>query len=170
MSVFNGIEWIKRSNTDMCLHYGKEVAAYATKFKPGHLCFLGVASENTWWNGNSNGPLALHMVDMFKCHTSHPIFSDSHCRLDSGRKGGRNEHFHGTENIMNLMETLIMYLRTCDYSACEFHVHIFEGNEAVVKHIYEGISPTMRHVSRTRLVDSDWLYDRINLDPMIQIK
>ena len=31
-------------------------------------------------------------------------------------------------------------------------------------------SHTMRHVSRTRRVALDWLFDRINLDPKIQIK
>ena len=31
-------------------------------------------------------------------------------------------------------------------------------------------SPTMRHVSRTRRVALEWLFDRINLDPKIQIK
>ena len=31
-------------------------------------------------------------------------------------------------------------------------------------------SPTIHRVSRTHRVDLDWFYDRINLDPMIQIK
>ena len=31
-------------------------------------------------------------------------------------------------------------------------------------------SPTMRHVSRTHRVALDWLFDRIDLDPKIQIK
>ena len=34
----------------------------------------------------------------------------------------------------------------------------------------KGRSPTMRHVSRTHRVALDWLFDRINLDPKIQIK
>ena len=46
----------------------------------------------------------------------------------------------------------------------------FEDNEAVVKMIIKGMSPTMRHVSRTHRVALDWLFDRINLDPNIQIK
>ena len=46
----------------------------------------------------------------------------------------------------------------------------FEDNEAVIKMIMKGRSPTMRHVSRTRRVALDWLFDRINLDPKIQIK
>ena len=47
---------------------------------------------------------------------------------------------------------------------------IFEDNEAVIKMISKGRSPTMRHVSQTHSVALDWLIDRINLDPKIQIK
>ena len=36
--------------------------------------------------------------------------------------------------------------------------------------ITKGRSPTMRHVSRTHRVALDWLFDRIKLDPKIQIK
>ena len=36
--------------------------------------------------------------------------------------------------------------------------------------IIKGRSPTMRHVSRTHRVALDWLFDRVNLDPKIQIK
>ena len=49
-------------------------------------------------------------------------------------------------------------------------LYVFEENEAVIKMIIEGRSPTMRHVSRTHRVALDWLFDRINLDPKIQIK
>ena len=45
-----------------------------------------------------------------------------------------------------------------------------EDNEAVIKTIFKGRSPTMRHVSRTHRVALDLLIDRINLDPKIQIK
>ena len=48
--------------------------------------------------------------------------------------------------------------------------YIFEDNEAVVKMIIKGRSPTMRHASRTHRVALDWLFDRINSDPKIQIK
>ena len=47
---------------------------------------------------------------------------------------------------------------------------IFEDNEAVIKMIMKGRSPTMRHVSMTDRVALDWLFDRINLDPKIQIR
>ena len=49
-------------------------------------------------------------------------------------------------------------------------LYIFEDTELVIKMIIKGRSPTMRHVSRTHRVALDWLFDRINLDPKIQIK
>ena len=52
----------------------------------------------------------------------------------------------------------------------ESQLYIFEDTEAVIKIIIKGRSPTMRHVSRTQRVAFDGLFDRINLDPKIQIK
>ena len=49
-------------------------------------------------------------------------------------------------------------------------LYVFEDTEAVIKMIIKGRSPTMRHVSRTYRVALDWLFDRIHLDPKIQIK
>ena len=49
-------------------------------------------------------------------------------------------------------------------------LYVFEDNEAVIKIIVTGRSPTMRHVSSTHRVALDWLFDRINLHPKIQIK
>ena len=49
-------------------------------------------------------------------------------------------------------------------------LYVFEDNEAVIKMIIIGRSPTMRHVSRTHRVALDWLFDRINLDTKIQTK
>ena len=49
-------------------------------------------------------------------------------------------------------------------------LYIFEDNEAVIKMIIKGRSPTLRHVSRTHRVALDWLFDRINLDPKIQVR
>ena len=55
-------------------------------------------------------------------------------------------------------------------ASCEALLYVFEDNEAVIKMIMKGRSPTMRHVSRTHRVALDWLFDRINLDTKIQIK
>ena len=56
------------------------------------------------------------------------------------------------------------------FSHQEALLYIFEVNEAVIKMIIKGRSPKMRNVSRTHRVALDWLFDRINLDPKIQIK
>ena len=47
---------------------------------------------------------------------------------------------------------------------------IFEDNEAVIKMIINGRTPTMRHVSQTHSVALDWPFDRIILDPKIRIR
>ena len=47
---------------------------------------------------------------------------------------------------------------------------VFEDNDSAVKTTIKGKSPTMRHVSRTHGIALDWSFDRINLDPKIQIK
>ena len=52
----------------------------------------------------------------------------------------------------------------------ESQLYIFQDNEAVIKMIITGRSPTMRHVPRTHRVALDWLFDRINLDPKVHIK
>ena len=49
-------------------------------------------------------------------------------------------------------------------------MYVFEDIEAVIKMIVKGRSPTMRHVSRTHRVALDWSFERINLDPKIQIR
>ena len=56
------------------------------------------------------------------------------------------------------------------FSHYEALLYVFEDNEAVIKMIIKGRSPTMRHVSRTHRVALDWFIDLINLDPKIQIK
>ena len=61
-------------------------------------------------------------------------------------------------------------LKTSSPSRQEALLNVFEDNEAVIKMIIKGRSPTMRYVSRTHRVAFDWLFDRINLDSKIQIK
>ena len=55
-------------------------------------------------------------------------------------------------------------LSNAHLSEKESQLYIFEDDEAVIKMIIKGSSPTMRHVSRTHRVALDWLFDRINLD------
>ena len=58
---------------------------------------------------------------------------------------------------------------TTNSDSCDM-LYVFEDNEAVIKMIIKGRSPTMRRVSRTHRVALDWLFDRMNLDPNIQIR
>ena len=65
---------------------------------------------------------------------------------------------------------LILFTQNIHSSRQEALLFVFEDNEAVIKMIIKGRSPTMRHVSRTHRVALDWLFDGINLDTKIQIK
>ena len=63
----------------------------------------------------------------------------------------------------------IFSLKRPIFSSGSFVVCVWD-NEAVIKMIIIGRSPTMWHVFRTHGVALDLLFDRINLDPKIQIK
>ena len=69
-----------------------------------------------------------------------------------------------------LCRTLILFLQMSNQRAKKLYCICFEDNETVIKMILKGRSATMGHVSRTHRVALDWLFDRINLDPKIQIK
>ena len=64
----------------------------------------------------------------------------------------------------------MLFLQNVQSARQEVLLYVFEDNEAVIKMIIKGRSPTMRHVSRTHRVALDWLFDRINLNSKIQIK
>ena len=79
----------------------------------------------------------------------------------------KHQKYEGKINVMKNMDSVpsnVQFLRQ------EALLYVFEDNEAVIKMIIEGRSPTMRHVSRTHRVALDWLFDRINLDSKIKIK
>ena len=70
----------------------------------------------------------------------------------------------------DVMENIDCVPSNVQSSRQEALFYVFEDNEAVIKMIIKGRSPTVRHVSRTHRVPLDWLFDRINLDPKNQIK
>ena len=80
---------------------------------------------------------------------------------------GPNKRSQGLFNVLNNIDCVPSNVQ---FSRQEALLYVFEDNEAVIKMIMKGRSPTMRHVSRTHRVALDWLFDRINLDPKIQIK
>ena len=75
-----------------------------------------------------------------------------------------------SRRVINDLDNVDFIPSNVQSSHQEALLYVFEDNEAVIKMIIKGRSPTMRHVSRTHRVALDWLFDRINLDPKIQIK
>ena len=80
-----------------------------------------------------------------------------------------NKH-HKSQKRINEMENIDSVPSNVQSSRQEALLYVFVDNEAVIKMIIKGRSPTMRHVSRTHRFALDWLFDRINLDSKIQIK
>ena len=74
------------------------------------------------------------------------------------------------QGVINDLDNVDFIPSNVNSSHQEALLYVFEDNEAMIKMIIKGRSPTMRHVSRTHRVALDWLFDRINLDPKIQIK
>ena len=77
---------------------------------------------------------------------------------------------HKSQGKINVMENIDSVPSNIQSSRQEALLYVFEDNEAVIKMINKGRTPTLRHVSRTHRVALDWLFDRINLYSKIQIK
>ena len=88
----------------------------------------------------------------------------------SGQLDNDVHKHHKPQKRINVMENIDSVPSNVQSSRQEALLYVFEDNEAVIKMIIKGRSPTMRHVSRTHRVALDWLFDRINLDSKIQIK
>ena len=73
-------------------------------------------------------------------------------------------------NVRNLTtksmwwETLIWFPQMFNPQIVKALLYEFEDNEAEIKMIIQGRSPTMIHVSKTHRVALDWLFDGMNLD------
>ena len=75
-----------------------------------------------------------------------------------------------SQGVINDLDNVDFIPSNANSSHEEASLYVLEDNEAVIKMIFKGRSPTMSHVSRTHRVALDRLFDRINLDPKIQIK
>ena len=94
----------------------------------------------------------------------------SHISVRTGKPvNGENKH-HKSHNKIDVMQDIDSVPSHVQSVRQEAVLYVFEDKEAVIKLIMKGRSPTMRHVSRTHRVALDWLFDRMNLDPKIQIK
>ena len=77
---------------------------------------------------------------------------------------------HKSQKKIDVMEDIDSVPSKVQSARQEALLYVFEDNEAVIKMIIRGRSPTKRHVSRTHRVALDCLFDRINLDSKIQVK
>ena len=91
--------------------------------------------------------------------------SDRSGQLDSDVKKHHKSQWR--IDVMKDIDAVLSKVQSARQVALLF---LFEDNEAVIKMIMKGRSPTMRHVSRTHRDTPDWLFDRINLDSKIQSK
>ena len=96
--------------------------------------------------------------------------SVSHVSDRSGQPDSDVKKHHKSQWRIDVMKDIDSVPSNIQSSRQEALLYVFEDNEAVIKTIMKGRSPTMRHVSRTHRVALDWLFDRINLDSKIQIK
>ena len=110
-----------------------------------------------------DGLLALELWDLIVS-----VFGNiSHVSDSTGQPvNGKNKSY----NKIDVVHDIDFVPSNVQSASREALLYVFEDNEAVIKMIMKGRSPTMRHVSRTHRVALDWLFDRINLDPKIQIK
>ena len=72
------------------------------------------------------------------------------------------QHVNGknkSHNKINVVHDIDLVLSNVQSANREALLYVFEDNEAVIKMIMKGRSPTMRHVSRTHRVALDWLFD-----------
>ena len=88
----------------------------------------------------------------------------------SGQPDNDVKKHHKSQRRIDVMEDIDSVPSNVQSSRQEALLYVFEDNEAVIKMIIKGRSPTMRHVSGTHRVALDWLLDRINLGSKIQIK
>ena len=68
---------------------------------------------------------------------------------------GENKH-HKSHNKIDAMKDIDSVPSNVQSARQEALLYVFEDNEAVIKMIMKGRSPTMRHVSRTHRVALDW--------------
>ena len=87
--------------------------------------------------------------------------------VNCDKSDGPNKRSQGMFNVLNNVDRVPSNVQ---FPHQEALLYVLEDNQAVIKIIIKGRSPTMRHVSRTQRVALDWLFDRTNLDPEIQIK
>ena len=102
-------------------------------------------------------------------HSNEPARGNPlHCKASETRSNSQNEKPVSEENLE--LSNVDFVSSNANSSHTRAMLYIFEDNEAVIKMIIKGRSPTPKHVSRTQKAALEWFFDRIKLDPKIQIK
>ena len=65
-----------------------------------------------------------------------------------------------SQGVINDLDNVDFIPSIVNSSHQESLLNVFDDNEAVIKMIFKGRNPTMRHVSRTHRVALDWLFIR----------
>ena len=84
----------------------------------------------------------------------------------SDRSGQPDNDVHKhrkSQKKINVTENVDLVPSNVQSPRQEVLLYVFEDNEAVIKMIIKGRSPTMRHATRTHRVALDWLFDRIQI-------
>ena len=99
-----------------------------------------------------DGLLALELWDLIVS-----VFGNISHISDRTEKpvNGENKH-HKSHNKIDAMQDIDSVPSNVQSARQEALLYVFEDNEAVIKMIMKGRSPTMRHVSRTHRVALDW--------------
>ena len=74
----------------------------------------------------------------------------------SGKPESDVQKRHKSQKKIDVMEDIDSVPSNVQSASQEALLYVFEDNEAVIKMIIKGRSPTMRHVSRTHRVALDW--------------
>ena len=115
------------------------------------------------------------VVEVFHSHPNQSSNTKDQVRGNSSRNTTSNKHTQNQTKVptqhdnveLNNVDYVSSNAKSSQFGAM---LDIFEDNEAVIKMIIKDRSPTMRTRIQNPQSCSYWLFDRINLDPKIQIK
>ena len=119
-------------------------------------------------------PLSIFGIWIYKCFILPQTNSTTPARSSARNPNTTsNKHTHNQTKILHdILELSNVDCVSSNAKSSQFGsmIYIFVASEAVITMIIKGRNPTMRHVSRTHRVALDGLFDRIILEPKIQIK
>ena len=145
-----------------CVHHCWESDGLS-RWLRGNLCDLSQATSRHTKNTQKLLQRTVFLVGNMTQTTERP----RRPVVNGDKDHGPNKRSQLMINVLNNIDCVPSNVQ---FSHQEALLCVFEDNEAVIKMIIKGRSPTMRHVSRTHRVALDWPFGRINLDPKIETR